>query len=161
MPNPVFLAHAHDQQDRTHLQARIHVDSGHLREQPDGGLLLDARRIDLGEDAIAMTLVADLAGVDGGRNTGQSATNAMDTVITLYQQVILDSLDVTEVMWIQLDSMGCIDHVIVPRRGALRLEWQPLLSGLHQGRTKEDFVALFGFAAIRALASVRTHARRR
>lgn len=157
MPLPASNRNTHAPEQQAHLQARFSVEARTgLREQPDGGIFLDASRIELGDDAIAMALIADLAGVDGGRNYGFSATSSAASVISRYRDVIIESLGARDVVWIELDSMGCFDHVVHHTEGGVEgMDWRPLLSGMHAGRTEADFTALFGHVAERAMVNVR------
>jgi hypothetical protein len=157
MPLPASNHNTRTDAATDHLQARFSVESRvGLRERPDGGLFLDASRIDLGDEAVALALVADLSGLDGGRNCGNSATNAMGTILTNYCEEVVRTLSVKAIIWVELDSMGCFDIVFCPPTGNLaELDWTPLLSGAHDGRTEADFVAMFGPVAQRAMANVR------
>lgn len=145
------------QDTHDHLFARFTVEPrGCLRERPDGGLTLDASRIDLGDANVALVLVADLIAVDGGRNDGLSATQAFPSIMSVYGETLLDTLGASDVLWIARDSLGYFDRVgIEAIHGELELTWQPLLSGMHLGRTEGDFVALFGEVAERAMRNVR------
>lgn len=140
-----------------HFAARFSVEPRiGLRACRDGGIVLDASRIDLGNATVAMVLVVDLVAVSGGRNTGVSATEAFPAIVAACGEVILDTLDVSDVLWIERDSLGSFDLVrINAMNGRLDLEWQPLLSGMYAGRTENDFVALFGQVAQRAMRNVR------
>jgi len=139
-----------------HLHARLSVDHGRLRERPDGGIVVDASRLDLGDTSVAMALIADLSGVDGGRNTGASATSSIDSIICAYRQDFMDTLAVSDVIWIELDSMGAFDQIVCHvSQGVTEMHWAPLISGRYAGRTEADFIALYGFSAERALAFVK------
>ena len=138
------------------ISARFNVDSGRgIYESPSGGIVLEASRLDLGDSVVALALVADLSGVDGGRNWGQSLTNCLDTVIQTYRDTIMETLGAEDVLWIELDSLGGFDQVIPDFSGARpSLHWQPIVSGLDSGRTEKDFIFFFGNAARRAVANV-------
>jgi hypothetical protein len=138
----------------SHLTSRFNVDGSRrgLYECPNGGIVLDASRIELGDADLAVVLVTDLAGMPGGRNCEMSASNAFATIAGIYWDVILKSLGVDDILWIEQDSMGCFDRVLVDIAGNTpSITWQPLLSGAFPGRTEDDFIALFGQIAERAL----------
>lgn len=145
------------QDTQDHLFARFTVEPrGRLYERPDGGLTLDASRIDLGDSTVALVLVADLIAVDGGRNDGLTATQAFPTIRQVYSEILLNIMSVSDLLWIERDSMGGFDRVRAEMlHGELELTWQPLLSGMHLGRTEDDFMALFGEVAEHAMRNVR------
>lgn len=142
---------------RSRLSARFTVTPGcGLFEQHCGGIALEARKLELGDGSVALALIADFAGVDDGRNMGMSATSSLELIVRRYNQTILDSLVVDRVIWVEIDSLGGFDLVL---RGATALgtqiEWQPLLSGWNPGRTRADFIALFGCVGQEMLHSLR------
>ncbi len=139
-----------------HLTSRFTVDGKRrgLYECPDGGIVLDASRIDLGDALVAIVLITDMSGMTGGRNCGTSASNALPTIAVVYQRMICETLGVDDIIWIERDSMGCFDRVLVNiANDTPSITWQPLLSGAFTGRTEEDFRALFGTVADRALTN--------
>lgn len=141
-----------------HLRARFNVEHHDgLQECPNGGLVMDAARIDLGDVAVALALVADLAAVPGGRNPGLSITEAFPAIMSAYGSTLLDTLNVADILWVSRDTLGCFYRVrFEVCHGDIELTWQPLLSGLHHGGTEADFAAVFGRYAERAMDNVRT-----
>ena len=137
-----------------HLTSRFNVDGTRrgLYECPDGGIILDASRVELGDADLAVVLVTDLSGLPGGRNRGMSASTAFLTIASTYTDVILETLGADTIVWVERDSIGCFDLVRVDLTGCSpSITWQPLLSGAFHGRTEDDFIALFGEIAERAL----------
>lgn len=136
-----------DRSSRSRMSFRFNVEPDFgLFEHPGGGIALEVTKLDGGEGGrAALALVADLAGVAGGRNTGMSATSSLGQILSAYHRTILQALSVEHVLWVEIDSLGCFDLVRPHfRNEAVTVEWQPLLSGWHAGRTLADFLGLFG-----------------
>lgn len=111
MPHSGHMWHNNAPGVRTpgHLAARFSVDQQlGLRACRDGGIVLDASRINLGNAKKAMV---DLVAVSGGRNIGVSATEVFPTIVATCSQVLLDTPDIGDVVWIESASFGGFDLV--------------------------------------------------
>jgi hypothetical protein len=136
-----------------HLIARFDAEStSRIIMNPNGGIILDASHIDLGDTAICLVLVVDLGGMEGGRNNGRSVTNALDSIIDYFRPTIHMSMNVENSTWVQRDTLGCFDYVLYESGKAL--DWKPLVSGIDKGRTEGDFISIYGRAAEKSLQRV-------
>lgn len=122
--------------------------------EPAGGIVLLAVGRNADSDQVPVVLVVDLAGLDGGRNDGASATNAMDSIVSHWRGSVAATFACPQgrPVWVQVDSMGrfdIVDPTIFPG-GSVHIDWRPLrsLSGRNAPSSRAAFAELFPGVAV-------------
>ena len=128
-------------------------------DHTDGGIVLVGASTNMpGWLDLAVVLVVDLEGL-GLANPGASVTNSVTSIVSAYREIVAQVLDrhETQLVWIQIDSMGNVDQFYPDGAGSLcnTVTWGALPgSGAIRARSMAAFLQAYPIVASRLLARI-------